>query len=170
MRVCFGRYRNGDHYATTTIPVLGGSVKLIARVTDAELRAMYQRHACAPAQTRAGISGDDIGFKISINALGRAMRAMAKPATLLKVTAMAARLAAGDATVAPEIAMQVRRGMAAKRVMSAAADGDERAIAIVARARAAARAGDGVPRVPGIDEGVMRYLLTVQRLGRQASA
>jgi hypothetical protein len=58
--------------------------------------------------------------------------------------------------------------MAAKKVMTAAADGNPKAISILARARAAAQTGGGTPHVTGIDAGVMRYLVTVQKLGLQA--
>jgi hypothetical protein len=143
---------------------MGGHVKLIARVTDAELRAMYARHSCPPGQAQ------NLGFKLSIRSLGRAVQAIAKPATLLKLTEMAARLYAGDPTalkLSADVVLDVRRGMAAKRVMREAESGNPKARAILARARAAAATrGAPVPTVPGVDGGVMRYLVTVQRLAR----
>lgn len=163
MRVTFGKKPNGDHYATTVVPVLGGHVRLVAVVTDQELREMYRSHlAAAPQQ---------VGFKLSLKSLGGALKAISKPATLLKVTTMAARLSVGDPTAllaAPGLINDVKKGMAAKRVMQAASEGNPKAQAIVQQARAAAEAPGPavVPRVPGIDPGVMKYLVTVQKLAQ----
>ena len=165
MRVCFARAANGDHIAKTTLPVMGGNIILVARVSDQELRAMYQRHACAGSAR----SGEKIGFRLSLKSLGGAIKALAKPAVLLKVTMMAGRIAAGDPTAllaAPGLLKTVREGMAAKKVMEAAADGNPRAQAVIQRARAAAEAGQSEARAPGIHPGVMRYLVTVQTLAR----
>lgn len=152
MRVRFGRYNNGDHYATTTLPMLGGSVKLIARISNQDLRKMY---------------GDNIGFKLSFKSLGKALKVIGKPATLLKLTAMAGALALGQPQVAaalgPSVLMSIKSGMAAKRVLTLAVQGDPKAQAIVAKARAAASNGT-TPAVPGIAPSVMRYLVTLQRL------
>lgn len=163
MRVQFGTRPNGDHYATTTVPVLGGTVKLVAVVTDRELREMYRSHLASSPQ--------QVGFKLSLKSLGGALKAISKPATLLKVTTMAARLSVGDPTAllaAPGLINDVKKGMAAKRVMQAAAQGNPKAREIIQQARAAADAPATapVPVVPGIDPGVMRYLVTVQRLAR----
>lgn len=161
MQVQFGRKANGDHYATTVVPVLGGTVRLVAVVTDAELREMYRSHLANSPQR--------VGFKLSLRSLGGAINAIAKPATLLKVTTMAARLAAGDPTAllqAPSVILSVKKGMAAKRVMQAASEGNPRAQAIVQQAREAAATHAPDPIVPGIDAGVMRYLVTVQKLAQ----
>ena len=171
MRVYFGVASNGDHYATTMLPVMGGHVRLIARVSDRELREMYRAHRCNEREAAASNSAGNIGFRLSFKSLGGAINAMAKPATLLKITAMAARLSAGDPTAllqAPGLLNDVKRGMAAKRVMAEAANGNPRAIAIMARARTAAATPNGTASAPGIDAGVMRYLVTVQRLARAA--
>jgi hypothetical protein len=153
MRVRFGRFANGDHYATTTLPMLGGSVKLIARVSNADLKRMY---------------GDNIGFKLSFKSLGKALKVIGKPATLLKLTAMAGALALGQPEVAaalgPSVIMSIKSGMAAKRVLTLAVQGDKRAQAIVAKARQAASNGEATASTPGIAPSVMRYLVTLQRL------
>jgi hypothetical protein len=164
----------------TEIPVMGGTIKLIARVSDAELRQMYMTHQCPPHMQGSGerrvlsqlhrgnIQGDELGFRLSLRSLGRAVQSIAKPAALLKLTAMAARLAAGDPTalkLSAEVLLDVRRGMAARRVMRQAAAGNPRARVILARARAAAsNRGALAPSTDGVDPGVMRYLVTVQRL------
>jgi hypothetical protein len=162
MRVVFGTKPNGDHYATTVVPVLGGTVRLVAVVTDRELREMYRSHLAATNQ--------QVGFKLSLKSLGGALKAISKPATLLKITTMAARLSVGDPTAllqAPGLISDVKRGMAAKRVMAAAAEGNPKAQAVVRAARAAAAEPSApVPVVPGIDAGVMKYLVTVQRLAQ----
>lgn len=123
---------------------------------------MYRSHLAQSPQR--------VGFKISFKDLGKAMKAIAKPATLLKVTTMASRLAVGDPTAllqAPSVINDVKKGMAAKRVMKAASEGNPRAQAIVQQARAAAETPHAPdPIVPGIDAGVMRYLVTVQRLAQ----
>lgn len=187
MRICFGQARNGDHFATTLIPVLGGEVRLIARVSRAELAEMYRTHQCAPR----GSGGEQIGFKFSMKSLGGAMKALAKPATLLKLTTMAARLSAGDPTalaMAPGLLAKVRAGMAAKRVMALATQGNPKAQAILSAARSAAGMVDAVApsmssswsygsddddgrqdeqgRISGIDPSVFKYLVTVQRLSQ----
>jgi hypothetical protein len=151
MRVRFGRYQNGDHYARTTVPILGGEVTITARITAEELRRMY---------------ADNIGFRLSFKSLGKAIKAMARPATLLKVTTLAAAIVANPAVAAKvgvDLANSVKRGMAAKRVLTLAATGDTRAQSIVAKAKKAAQTGT-TATVPGIDAGVMKYLVTVQRL------
>ena len=173
MKICFKVAPNGDHLAITQIPVAGGHVRLTARVTDRELREMYARYQCPPTanararRARGRISGDDIGWGLSFKSLGRAIKKIAKPAALLKITSMAARLAAGDPTMllaAPGILRDVKRGLAAKKVMSEAQRGNPRAVAIMRRARAAAARGSAMPALPGVEGGVMRYLVTLQRL------
>ena len=182
MRICFGQTANGDHFATTLIPVMGGEVRLIARVSDRELREMYRAHQCPP---RRGRDGEQIGFSFSMKSFSGALKAIAKPATLLKLTTMAARLSAGDPTalaMAPGLLSKVRAGMAAKRVMEAATQGNPKAQAILQRVREAASAiepaasawsygrdqdqDDEPGRISGIDAGVFRYLVTVQRLAQ----
>jgi hypothetical protein len=169
MKVQFGKNSNGDHYTTTVLPVLGGSVRVIARVTDRELREMYRSHL-ATRPRRGAIQGDELGLRISLRSLGGAINAIAKPATLLKLTTMAARVAIGDPTVllqAPGIIADLKKGLAAKRVLKAASEGDPKARRIVDQAREAARAPSApTPTVPGIDAGVMRYIVTVQRLAQ----
>ena len=159
MKVEFGRNARGDHFATTVLPVLGGHVRVIARVTDRELREMYRSHLRGSQQ---------IGFKLSFKSLGGAIKAIAKPAALMKLTSMAARVALGDPTVmlqAPGILSDLRKGLAAKRVLKAASEGDPKAREIVTRARAAAQSSTAA-HSPGIDPGVMRYIVTVQRLAQ----
>ena len=163
MRVQFGQRPNGDHYATTVLPVLGGTVRLVAIVTERELREMYRSRLARAPQS--------VGFKLSLKSLGKAMKAISKPATLMKITMMAGRLSAGDPTAllaAPGLISDVKKGMAAKRVMAAAAEGNPRAQQIVSQARYAAAQGAPDPIVPGIHPGVMRYLVTVQRLAQAA--
>ena len=162
MRVCFGTFPNGDHFARTTVPVLGGHVQLTARVTQAELREMYRAHRC-----------DSVGFKLSFKTLGRAMGAIAKPATLLKLTAMSARLYAGDPTaltMAPGLVGDIKAGMAAKRVMAKASSGDPIAIKVVEQARAAASGAEPLDLSAATSHAdrTMRYLVTVQKLGLAA--
>jgi len=167
MRIQFGQNANGDHYATTVLPVLGGHVRVIARVTDKELREMYRSHLAASSGRSRNISGA-IGFRLSFKSLGKAIKAIAKPATMLKLTSMAARVAVGDPTVllqAPGIISDLKKGMAAKRVLKAASEGDPTAREVVRRAQAAA-ASSTPAHMPGIDAGVMKYLVTVQRMAR----
>jgi hypothetical protein len=142
---------------------MGGTVRLTARVTERELRQMYERHRC---EAMAG----EIGFRLSFKSLGKTMKQIAKPATLLKLTTMAARLYAGDVTalqMGPGIVADVKRGMAAKRVMDQAARGNPRAQRIMERIQvhaSSSQEGSDPPRIPGMDAGVMRYLSTVQSL------
>lgn len=158
MRVRFQQLPGGDYTATTKLPVNGGSVTLVARVTKAELRALH-----AARSRRA----QQVGFRLSLKSLGRGLKAIAKPATLLKVTAMAGALASGNpallVAMGPSVVRDIKTGMAATRVLARAADGDAEAQSIVARARAAA-AADTRPDARGVHPGVMKYLVTLQRL------
>jgi hypothetical protein len=154
MKVAIKTMPNGTTIGTTTLRVNGGTITVRAEVTRAELRRMI---ANAP---------DSVGFKLSFKSLGRAVKAMAKPATLLKVTSLAARIAMNPAaaiTLGPQVVNEVKRGMAAKRVLAASNAGNPQAQEVVRRAQAAAETGGGAA-FPGIDQGVMRYLVTLERL------
>jgi hypothetical protein len=158
MKVKFKTNPQGDCIAETTLRVNGGTVVLRAVTTRAEAKAML-----ANAQQR-------MGWKLSFKSLGRAIKAIAKPATLLKVTTMAAGLVTNPAsilTAGPALLHEVKNGMAAKRVVARATAGDPRARSLVQQATAAAAQG-GVSSSPppGVPQQTWRYLVTLERLAQ----
>jgi hypothetical protein len=160
MKVKFKHAPNGDCIAETKLHVPGGGVVILRAVTTrAEARAMLAR-----AQQR-------VGWKLSFKSLGRAIKAVAKPATLLKVTTMAAGLIANPASiikVGPGLLNEIKNGMAAKRVVQKASAGDPRAKALVQQATAAAQQGGGAAHSPppGVPDQTWRYLVTLERLAQ----
>jgi len=164
MKVRFKRLPDGTIQATTTLRTVDGAITITARTTQAEARAIV-----AKALQRGGQVRDQIGFKLSFRALGRAARAIAKPATLLKVTTTAAALAANPALavkLGPKLVGEIKRGMAAKRAVKGAEAGDPRAQRLLREAAVAADAPGPVPAPLGVPEQTWRLLVTLERLAK----
>lgn len=159
MKVKF-KQQGKNTIAETRLRVPGGTIILRAVTTQAEARAMLSR-----MQQR-------IGFKLSFKSLGRAVRAIAKPATLLKVTSMAAAMVANPTLavkLGPDMVKEIKHGMAAKRVIARAQGGDPVAQGLVRKAALAAQNGSASPAPQGVPGPTWRYLVTVERLAQQAS-
>jgi len=158
--VRWSRRSDGSLVAETTI----AGCRVAGVMTPAELEA--ERAA----------TFDDVGFRISLKALGRSLKKVASPGAVLKLARNTASVIDRIPGVKAALAatgpggMAVLGGLAATKALAKAKKGDRRARAIVARAEQvaalSARERGALP-MPTTREGhIVRYLVALQSLDR----